>query len=364
MAGSDDPKDPEIERLKKEKEKATLESEIATKRAELTRVGLPKPDMKPLEGKVVVDEKFSLPSQVLAYYAMDAVLAQVATDIAKAVPNVSTVVMFSEADLAGVATYASTLSQIQTLQKELDRLLPVPTAALPAALLAPEIAGTLIRSTADLVALFRTNVEIKAITVTIDDLAVAAELARFLRTAEPPRAVVYPPLLLPTQFFTGQQFRLVEALNTLLVTWARSVGIVSVFSAKPPGEQAQDPSREKIPQLKALNDRAEKLVASVTAPNDKGISSLTTMLKGELLSAKIVDANSRIIVVKVSASGGADETKQNLFKGTNLLHTGGVAITVMLLDGDGGIAYSKLYWAATEFVKFTADSEWKLRKNF
>jgi hypothetical protein len=367
-SGEEQPRDPEIERLTKEKQKLELELDIAKKKAELLRASLPKPETKALEGKISVDEKFGLPSQVLTYHAMRQIVAQASRDLDASATSVSTLIVFSEKEIGAVAAYGSALAQIQALQNRYTTLLGAAVAAAPlAALLAPEIAGTLLRSIADVAALFRTDVEIKATTVTVDKTAVVAELARALAETNPRRTVIYPPLYLPKQFFKDpqQSSELMKKLTALLADRARSAEMIAVFEAKSPKEQADDPQRSKITQLKAINEQVDRLVTALSIPDEKtGLSLLTNLLKGELLRAMLADAATRILVVDVNASGGANKTTKNLFTGTKLFHSGGAVITVMMLDVNGAIGHARTYSAATEFVQFDSDEEWKLVNRF
>jgi hypothetical protein len=197
---------------------------------------------------------------------------------------------------------------------------------------------------------------------------VIAELARALRKANPPRTIIYPPLYLPQLFFRDPHSasELMKKVTALLTDRARSAEIIAAFDAKSPEEQSKDPQlKSKIPQLKAVNEQVDRLVTGLSTPDEKtGVSVLTNLIKGELLRGKLSDPTTRILVVDVNSSRGANKTTKNLFTGTKLFHTGGAVISVMLLDTEGVISHARTYWAATDFVKFSTDEEWKLHKGF
>jgi hypothetical protein len=366
---------PEIQELQQKKQKAELERDIAKAKedaaksnAAAAKAGLPTPETKALEGTISVDEKAALPSQILTYKTMWEIAKQAASDITTIKSNTDTLVVFSEKELGGVAAYKSALDQIGAFQTRYNELNPplVGAAAVPAfALLAPELVATLTKSVADVVALFRTNVEIKGTTVTVDDVAVVAELARGLREKKPTAKVIYPPLYYPLQFFKDgvKKSKLIEKLGALYNDRIRAVEAIVAIEAKPPEQQKSE--KDKIPSLKSLNEQVDKFTNALAVVDDKtGLSALTILLKAEQLQLSLAQENTAIVYIKTDAVGGSNKTTRNLFTGTKLLHTGGLVVTFMLFDNDGAILYSKTYSCATEFTEFENEPEPKLLKNF
>jgi len=361
----DPPVDPEIQRLENEKKRVELELDIEKKRAELFRLRLPQSDTKPLEGGIAVDEKFALPSQILAYRAMDEIVAQARVDLLAASPTDKTFVVFNEKDFLSVAAYRSTRAQFRALQERYDALLQKDAAAMGfPAIVAPEVAAALLQSVAGVTAFFRSDVSIKATAVSVQREAVIAALAGALGTD---RTLVYPPLFFPRQLFEDPSATstLMRELTALSTSSMRSGELVASFESKSQDEQGRDSLKPVIPRLKTLNEQFNRLVTALTAPDETtGISVLAHLLRGELLHASLAKSDTRILVVEVISAGGANKTTKNLFTGTKLFHSGGTVISFILLDPNGAIAFARNYWAATEFVTLDHPEEWKMIRGF
>lgn len=190
-----DTTDADIQKLEQEKKKAELERDIAKLKTETAKVNLPTTTTTALEGKITL-ENVNLPSQIFTYKTVFEIGKQAGSDIMKNQNPLNTLVVYSEKELGGVVAYKSALTQLDVFVQQYMKLISperIPT-ALPPAALAPEFATTFIKSIADIVALFRTDTEISKADVTVDDVAVVAELARGLRENNSKIKVIYPPL--------------------------------------------------------------------------------------------------------------------------------------------------------------------------
>lgn len=346
----------QIERLKLEKEKAELEKQRAEferdrvkAEREALRESLPKSEAKALEGKITLDDKVFLEGQVLAYASVSRIAEKISQEVGA---EAKTLIIYHEGEFASLATYHSVGAQIEALQKEYERLLGPEVEALPAAALAPEVAAALLKSVIDVVALFRTEVDIKTAAFTIDEIAVAAELGHRLAGSA---RVIHPSIYLPEELLVKPEnsSELVTRLKGLYAQRARAAGIIADYESKPPADQASDPHRKNIPLLKALNEQANKLTVYLTTPDEKSrVAPLMQLLKAESLKKKVAEVNNAILYLKVQAAGGSNKTTRNLFTGSKLFHNGGAIVAYSLLDNEGVMKVSGVLYCGSEYTKW------------
>lgn len=369
--GEETPKDTELEQLKREKEIEKLKTEIEEEKRKRLRDALPKSETKALDGKTTVTE-LALPGQILAYSSASQVAKRLATDLQAAEPKMvagSTLIIYSEREFGSVAAFHAVKGQIEAMQEGYENSLPqaemLAFSALPAALLAPEVATTLLKSVADLMALFRTETEIKGFAVTVEELAVVSELARALPKA-PTLTVIYTPAYLPVSFLANpQNSDLVRKLSLVQRSRRRAGEIVAGFERLSEEDKKKHPLKDKIPILKALNEQTDKLSSALSTVDEKtGLNLLTVLLKAESLKNRLVDTNSHVLLLKVHLGGGSNKTTRNLFTGTKLRHSGGVIITAMTFDPQGAIAFSKTYFCVSKYTKFDDTKPWQYIDNF
>jgi hypothetical protein len=215
--------DKEIERLKKEKEKAELRKDI--------RETQPTPSTTPLEGKTTADENTVIETQVLTYKAMSDVADRIGEDVHQKFPRARAIMIYDADELENVKHYRVMSpileGRIEGLKKQyldvldaLGRIPPprvttatrsqprfspnrnsrarmsTPSAnteagseafAASAANIAPAVVPTItavttgLKAFADLLALARTDTDIKGKAVSVEESAMVAETFRALR---------------------------------------------------------------------------------------------------------------------------------------------------------------------------------------
>jgi hypothetical protein len=180
------------EKARTETEKAIAEAQRATLLAQL-----PQTETKALDGKVTVDASVATGIQKLAYKVMSGLVKKMAAAIQEAKPALETIVIYNEQDLTTLAYYRTVRNELNllnegyrsALEKDVtvelavapDSKAVISMAALP--LFAPVVAGAAVKSVIDLLALFRTDIDIKGASVTFDDASLVAVVAKHLRTA-------------------------------------------------------------------------------------------------------------------------------------------------------------------------------------
>lgn len=365
--------------LTSEKGKAEIGKAVAEAQRATVLAQLPPTEAKPLEGKVTVDAGVATAIQKLAYHAMSEVVEKMATAIRAKLPNLTTILIYSERDISQLAYHNAVTKQIARLRKgyqanQITKESPRPPGVafeLAMPILAPVVAGAAVKSVIDLLALFRTNVDIKGATVTFEEASLVAQVAKHLQSqpkrknhsrsesdpqfstdsakAESPE-VIYSALFVPgTLTPDPDDSAMLTSLGELASLRQKAQIQVAAFDAKDAAikENASDAGR--IAELKALNAAYDQLSTSIEKIDDKAnLSALTLLLRAEALAKRIQGDRSAILFVK-AVGGGENRTTQSLWRSGRLYHSGTAILTYLLFTDEKGLVLSDVISKTTDF---------------
>jgi hypothetical protein len=188
------PESEEIRRLREQKTRTELEKDIALAEKAKLEANFPKATATPLEGKTEVDSGVKLESEMLAYGSMSKAADQIVDEIKNKsnVTPISALAIHNDRDLKAVMGYMVIRSQLQLMEDEYNhniKQLPAPLvgagagprkfAALGAIAAAQSVLGSFI----DLIALLRTDTNIKGMDFSIEESALVSEVFRALRSS-------------------------------------------------------------------------------------------------------------------------------------------------------------------------------------
>ena len=287
---------------------------------------------------------------------MSAAAVKMADDIVML--TLKSVVIHNEADIAAVVRYQSAMGQIRLLQEGYDAAFgeatvePGPEAVTAA--FVPALAGAAVKSVIDLLALFRTNVDIKGAAVAFEDASVVAEVASQLRAKKPELKILYPALT-PAGGLTAPTINdseLLRELRALATTRQKALADITSSEAKTDDEKKADPvEAARAVSLKALNASYDQLLAGISHAGDATqLPSLSPLLRGEALAQRMTPDGSAILYVK-AVGGGESMVKQNLLR-SRLSYRGTSILSYLLFDNSGELTQSNVYAESTDFEKF------------
>ena len=202
------PKTPEEVDLEQQIKLLTLK-----KQAEDLKKGIrddqPAPTATPLEGKTTVDDNVFLEVEMVSYNAMSEAAEKIGEEIHHRLGHAKVIAIYNAKDVASWRFYTSMYpafkGQIKTLEHAYNGLnISLPKSALTASAIADaqtslEAGASALKAFVDLIAIFRTDTEIKGKAVTIDESALVAELFRSLRNKYQGSATLYYPAVFPPQ---------------------------------------------------------------------------------------------------------------------------------------------------------------------
>jgi hypothetical protein len=346
----------ENERLKLEKEKAELEASIAKAEKDRFKSALPETKVTPPEGKTTVADS-KIEGASLAYRAARTVACQVAKEIGAKGPKA--LIIHNQVDVNSVQQYRAIRMQMDFMSQQYKTLVsPPPTAfTAAAALLGPDAAAAILGSIAGVIALFRTDTEIKGFDVTLEESAVVAELKAALAKPDCVGAgesidVLYPGFYPPLKH-GGDPLTASHIISTLLkLHSSRKEAESRVKDCDQKGANCGDDDAKKHALLKALNTQLDVLTAALTKVDDKtGLSLLASLLKAESVFDSL-GADGRVLFIKASHAGGSNRTTRNLwtnFGSAVLSHRGGAVITYILFAADGKVELAGTHACVTPY---------------
>ncbi|HEX2834720.1 MAG TPA: hypothetical protein VHW00_17035 [Thermoanaerobaculia bacterium] len=327
MAENDKPKDPEIEKLEKEKQIAELEATIATKKKETLAATFPS-SVTPVEAKTEIDEKAVIEAYILAYDSLDRAAEKIVTKVLPLIGN-NGLLIHNPTDLAALGTYRAFVGQMAELGAEYDAIkLPVQNEAVGA--LAAIVGVTAAaKSVIDLLSLFRTQTTIKGVDVVIDDLPLISEVAgRFAARGKQ----VYVSQIYPLDLDPSMS----AEIQRLLAGVRRKASEAAQRIAALPDDSVE---KKRLKAADAIRVGYEDLLTKVATAEAPLLSKL-------LLGAAVekVLQTAQLLYLKVLKANGTNEATKNIL-GSNVQHSGGVIVNFMLFEKNGTV---KL--AATEIA--------------
>ncbi|MCA1733897.1 MAG: hypothetical protein LC732_09870 [Acidobacteria bacterium] len=157
-----------------------------------------------LPGSITLDDSQLLEAQIVTYQTLSSIAGEIAKEVEKAGTG-GAIVLVTQDDLNALAAVQMFETERELLRLDLERHAPeIAKLSLPAALLA---IGPLVKTAADVMALFRTDTEFKAKSIVVADEAFIASVAGHLE------GVRYYPAVFPSNALDLQA--LINAMKPL-----------------------------------------------------------------------------------------------------------------------------------------------------
>jgi hypothetical protein len=331
-------KDPQLDAAKRAADLAEQSKRL--------RDALPTPETKALEGTTTIDDKVLIESYMLSYEALGGIAGSIKAGVSAANPAPRTIFIFSEKDVASLRELRAFLSQIELIGRAFENAKPpqVHKTVLASVIGVGAVAVTAVKTLIDLIALFRTDTEIKGVETTLDDVALVAMVAHQLEGIE-----VFDPQIMPlgitsSSFSSSTVVQELEGLYSKRQDAQKAVAdAIAVLDTTIP-----DPEARKA-QAAALMEPLTKAEAFFQTFHDallkvdetSGTSELARLLWVEELAAKLRGRDCYVLYLKIVKAGGSNRVTRNLFTGSKLSHSGGAIVTYLLFRADGSIAASE-----------------------
>lgn len=341
-------KDPQLDAAKRAADLAEQNKKI--------RESLPVPEAKALEGKTTIDDKMAIESYTLAYESLAKIAHKVATAVKAKSPK--KIFIHSEKDIAYLLELRTFMAQIEVIRQAFKTATP-PSQAIRAMVVGSVIgAGTLavtaVKTLIDLIALFRTDTEIKSVEITLDDVALVASVANQLG----PGIEVYDPQILPLGLSSSvfANSAVIKNLDDLYMArqstqQAVATAVAALADPDPAVLKAQaDALEEPLTKAEALFQTFHDALLKVEEAS--GTSALAKFLRAEVLAAQLREQDSYLLYLKIVKAGGSNRVTQNRFSGSKVTHSGGAIVTYILFHPDGLISASDTFHSHSGFRSF------------
>lgn len=419
--------------IKAEAEIASSRSSIAKSRAETLTTNFPTNKVTPLDGTATVQD-LSFPPQLLAYSASEQMISSVTAKLCAVIGRKAKgarvlIYQAGESLTPSRAAYKQLVSRTGDINTSLTKLqgefglaqvrlqqLPGPAKAAagyiedaktalagpkptPAPTVGPKIfmhqeamnlvdglqpanegitaINSTLQSVLQLIALFRTNTDIKGTSLNLDVEALLAQYAHALQNSGSGIIVEYPSLMVM------EDSPLLSAIGTmagnanLLATRPAEIDVMigslgtrqkeveeQIKSQLPLGTPPSEELKKQqslalelaqkdyqalavavLPDLKQRITNSASLATTLdkslqTVDDKTGIAPLSAIVKLEAAMLALARPNAYSLLVKVVNGGGATRTDRNLFTGTKITHLGGAVFITTLVSNAGQILYT------------------------
>lgn len=339
----------EIERLKERIELLTEQKNLVNAYA---------PSFPPgLEGKITLDSNQSIEATAVAYRTMRSLVPSIIERLKTHLDGDTRIVLLTDIDKNALAAWELFSADLELLKNAYNKHIPKEEIA-PVALLAG--AGTIAKTASDLMALFRTDTEFKARTVTIPDESLIAEFANAFDDR-----VVYYSAGYPA--WAGKTTPVVELLTPLNAARqearARHQDRFDLLDKQAAEAKTdEDKSAIKVARTRTENQWAD-LEGAFTAftkslrerDTTTGATPLGQIARGYWLHDQFGESGKRTVglSLKVLHAGGTYVLKKTFWNGTTMRQSGGIVIEYFLFDNTGRVLTSGTADEVREFPDLT-----------
>jgi len=313
-----------------EQQKAIAEAQKATLKAKL-----PEWDAKGPEGTITADDTVNIECHILAYQAVSEIVSYISETIKKEHPETEAVVICDRNDLNNYFSYKIFQNQLELLKKEYESVFSSQVKTTKnkdvRSMVDASLTGgsTVLSSIVDFASLFRTDVDIKGVTIEIVEEALIAELIRALKDKTTPENKEIKPIYLP--FRTNVPDKFLTEISGLDKCKNKAIEEIEKFKD----------NKEYVESLNDLNSRYEQTEKALVSVDEKTeISRLEKLIKGEILNLELKSEGADILYLKVIKAGGNNKTKRSFWR-NEIAHSGGAIIAYFLIDAEGNILKSK-----------------------
>lgn len=305
------------------------------------------PGSDPLEGKVTTDTGTPIESDVLAIDAVEVIAERIAVGLSKALPGVDTYIVHRDEDArastlidlfsAQVAQFAAAYHAAQAAAN---------AAAAPGGLagIAPDgalsgfgvpVATAAVKTVIDLIALFRTDVDVKHHEFTVDKTVLVSKVASHLADNTKLYFRQLHPITSPSS-----AAKVLESLETLRL--ARDAAREAVRAVIDPEKRAA--IEASVSAIASQHTAFEQALTTAVPP---AAAPLIGIIEATALTEKLA-AGARLLRLEVQHARGSTRSERSLWRST-LSYGGGAIVTVIVIAPDGTVELADTLTAMTGY---------------
>lgn len=366
-----------LEKLKVESDIVNKQAEIAAKESEIAasdkqkfESSLPSSNIQPLNGDITNPGKIIIENEIIAYNELDKVSRSITESIIKKIPAQSSILIHDDTLIAKAYSYGllyrfhkqelnylteSYKNQFDKIQKAINqgKLTPITegeqvakSQSLTTILRAPSIATSFLKQVAGLTSLFKQNTTFDTVAINISVDVLVSQIAANLQSSSSSNITIYNPKLnsIDLEKFTDFQNSL-DALYEKKFEAIKTIGNLE-NSYKNNGTRAN-----LIDGLNQLNQQFDESITNLLALDESTKKPLfMLLLEGATIDEFLSQENSYMLHLNLKAEGSY-RLRKNIFTGTNLRRSSGVAVNYMLLNNQGKIFDSNMLYSNSPYMK-------------
>jgi hypothetical protein len=348
----------ELARKKLDADIADQDKRLAETNKAIRAAATPATTTTPLEGKITLDDKAPIQSEVLAQRALESIASAIAEKLDQL--GDAQFIVHRDADTAALVAIRVLRAQLAAVKAAYDALikdadiLRVPDESIDLESFVPEVAAATaaVKTVLDLVALFRSDVDIRNFEFTVDEAVlvsmVAARVGAGIRVYYP---ALYPPALTQAGGQSAQE------LLTLFgdLRDARTTATAAVNRVQGDRKAALE---SRLSALTTQHTAFEQTLFS--SPAAGGGPPINGIFQAAALQS-LLDRGARLLYLKVQKARGSVRTRRWLWM-HDVTYGGGAIVTVVVFAADGTIELSDTLSATKGMIPVdskTADADLK-----
>ena len=331
------------------------------------------------------EEKPILETVALSYEALDEIAGKVESRFRPFAEKYSRVVLFYEPDFLALSRYrlyreearqalANYETLAQAVEDEAKRLKnsdkafgiesvnPDRGGALVTALGLPSVAGSALKSVAELISLFRTDQTITQSVGVVDTKSLNSVIAGTLLKSGNGLAVYNPEQFVPEyDIGVADPTSFYETLGRVRAAEAYIDYFLEATTKIPQRQQDGEPLGRLIASAKIIKKHLRTLSFNIVpdptpVPEKADFTEFRSMVRAEKLERFLKGGGAAAILkVRLLSSGGSRRESRNLILGTKTDYSGSAVIEMALYDTDGTMRLSEVIMHHTGFRKYRTD---------
>ena len=360
----------ESEIIKKQAEIAAKEAEIAASDKKKFEDSLPDSNIEPLNGDIQNPEKIIIENEIIAYNELDKVSSSITESIIKKIPAQSAILIHDDTLTAKAYSYGLLYrfhkqelnyltelykNQFDKIQKAVNegKLTPITqgqqvakSQGLTTVLRAPSIATSFLKQVAGLTSLFKQNTTFDTVAINISEDVLVSQITASLQSSSSSNITIYNPNLnsIDIEKFTDFQ-------NSLDAVYQKKFEAIKTIGELENSYTDNTTRENLINGLTQLNQKIDESITNLLALDEVTEKPLfMLLLEGATINDLLNQENSYILHLTLKAEGSY-RLRKNIFTGTSLRRSSGVAVNYTLVNNKGKIFDSNMLYSNSPYMK-------------
>jgi hypothetical protein len=370
-----------LQELKDRLEKLKIEAEIVNKQAEIAekeksiaesdknkfKASLPESTITPVNGDIINPEKIIIENEIIAYNELDKVSRSITNSIIKKIPAQSSILIHDDTLIAKASSYGLLYrfhkqelnyltelykNQFEIIQKAKDdnkltqEQQVADSQSLTTVLRTPSIATSFLKQIAEFTSLFKQDTTLNTVAINIPKDVLVSQIAANLQSSSSSNITIYDPKLNSINLE-----KLIDFQNSLDILYKHKLEAIKAILELEKNYADNEIRANLIDELSQLNKQFDESIDKLLELNQETKKPLfILLLEGATIDEFLSQENSYMLHLTLKVEGSY-RLRKNIFTGTNLRRSSGVAVNYILLNKKGKLLDSNMLYSNSPYIK-------------